>query len=132
MRGLRTILTHNRGLAAMLVAMALCVRALVPAGYMIAPQARSIEVSICADASGAAQKVSIPLGNKPDAQQDHPGKHSPCAFAGLAMAATDAPLLGEALPPQAAAIAPFAAQVISVGQGLAAPPPHQTGPPAII
>ena len=131
MQGLRTILTHNRALAALLVALALFVRAMVPAGYMPDGAGRQIQVTLCADASGTPQTVAIPLDDSGKQAADHSAKHSPCAFAG--MAALDAPVavLAPALTPQPAAPAPFAAQVISVGQGLAAPPPYQTGPPQI-
>lgn len=131
MQGLRTILIHNRGLAALLVALALFVRAAVPAGYMPDGAGRQIQVTLCADASGTPQTVAIPLDDSGKQAADHPAKHSACAFAG--MAALDVPVaeLAAPLPPQPAEPAPFAAQQIGVGQGLAAPPPYQTGPPQI-
>lgn len=131
MNGLRAALNGNRALAAMLLAAALFVRALVPTGYMAAPDARSITVTICADASGSPRQVQVPLGEKHDAGQDHQDKHSPCAFAGMAAATPAAPVLLAALAPVAAPAAPFAAQVVAIGRGLAAPPPPQTGPPII-
>lgn len=131
MQRLRTILTHNRALAGLLVALALFVRAMVPAGYMPGGAGRQIQVAICADASGMAQTVAIPLDDAGKQAAEHPAKHSACAFAGMAaldapIAALDAPLL-----PQPATPAPLAALAVNIGQGLAAPPPYQTGPPQI-
>lgn len=129
MRALRRILLHNPALAVMLLALALAVRALVPAGYMATGEGRSITVTLCADASGTPQQIVVPLEDH-GAGKDSPDKHQPCAFAAMA-AALDVPppVLVAALPRQPATMRPFAAQLVGVGRGLAAPPPYQTGPP---
>lgn len=132
MQALRSALIRNRALAALLVAAALLVRALVPGGYMAAPAAGSITVTLCADASGTPKQVQVALGDHELPGKDHQDKHSPCAFAGMAAALADlAPLPALPLPPPPAVAASFPAQAVAVGQGLAAPPPFQTGPPAI-
>lgn len=131
MQALRTALIHNRALAGLLVAAALLARALVPGGYMAAPSAGSITVTLCADASGTPKQVQVALGDHEVPGKDHQDKHSPCAFAGMAALADLAPLPEVPLPPPPAVAASFAVQAVAVGQGLAAPPPYQTGPPAI-
>ena len=49
MRTWSRLLREHRRLAAILVALALCMKALVPAGFMIGASARLITVEICAD-----------------------------------------------------------------------------------
>lgn len=131
MRALRSALIGNRALAAWIVALALFVRALVPAGYMTVGEGRSITVTLCADASGTPKTVAVPLGQH-DAGQDSPDKHKPCAFAGMGMALDVPAAIAAPAPHWPAPAASFAAQSVAVGQGLAAPPPHQTGPPATV
>ena len=85
---LRRLLSEHRTLAALLVALALLVRALVPAGTM--PQARQIAVSICAESTGQTISRSLTIPAKPDPHsrvQHHDGL---CAFSTLAMGASAA------------------------------------------
>lgn len=131
MQGLRQILLRNQALAGVMLALALFVRALVPAGYMATGEGRSITVTLCADASGTPKTVAVPLGQH-DAGQDSPDKHKPCAFAGMGLALDLPAAIAAPAPRQPAPSAPFAAQLVGVGQGLAAPPPYQTGPPATV
>lgn len=54
----------------MLVAMALCVKALIPAGYMVEATAKSFTVLVCQDSLGAhsAKQITVPqAGGKADA-----------------------------------------------------------------
>jgi len=100
MGGLRVFLHRHRTLAALLLALALCVKAIVPAGYMPGGGARFITVSICADASGGEVTRQIAIPARGDAAQDHARAKGECAFAGLAMAAlggADMALLAAAL-----------------------------------
>lgn len=92
MGGLRTLLFGHRRLTALAVALALAVKLLLPAGFMLDSSAQgSITVAICADASGDghARTVSIPL--KTDPGQADPGKSSAakaqgtCPWAGHGM-----------------------------------------------
>ncbi|WP_336965858.1 hypothetical protein [Sphingobium aquiterrae] len=127
---------HNRAtmrgnIALMLVALALMMRALVPAGWMPA-SGKGVAITLCTgmgavsawvDEGGIVHKGK-PLSGTP---ADHP-----CAFAGIGIAA-DLPsaLPAMALAPLPAAILPaLRATAIGVGRGLAAPPPPPTGPPA--
>lgn len=111
-----------------LLLLALALRMLVPAGWMPAADGRGIElctgmgvVKAWVDADGRIHR-DAPAPEKPD---------QPCTFAGLS-----APLLAGAGPVQLAAIPAMAAHLgerpllVRVGQGLAAPPPPATGPPA--
>lgn len=132
-----------------LVAMALLVRSLVPAGYMLAPDhsthfwpvvlcsgsgpAELTAPTTSADAHGDAAHHAGEGHHKQDGGapgSDHQ-REQPCAFSGLGTLAApsdlspSAPwarvLAGVILPP---------ALMATVGQGLAAPPPPATGPPA--
>jgi len=132
MEGLRRHLLKNRTLAAMVVAAALLLRALVPAGYMVAPaqETRQVFVTICTGLEGKAERIALPVGTgHGESGKEHQAKDSPCAFTALAGLA-DLPVLAE-LPVPAASASVGAARPVeaAVGRGLAAPPPPQTGPP---
>ncbi len=81
----------------MLLALALAVKALVPAGFMIAPAGeRFLMVTICSEATGVPKQMQIAIPEKPGADGDHAeaaDKGHPCAFSGLGHA-----LLGGAIP----------------------------------
>lgn len=116
------------GLALILLA----VRALVPAGWMPA-QERGQWITIC---SGAGVSMAwIGADGKIDKQHDpaKSEKSGHCAFAGLGTAVdlSLAPLDIPA-PAFAAPLFPAMAAAITIGHGLAAPPPPKTGPPALI
>lgn len=90
------LMSHTR-VAALLVALALCVKALVPAGYMLGGEAKTITVQICAESLGHPITKQIEVGAK-----DH-GKakaDAPCAFTALthgALGGADPILLAAAL-----------------------------------
>ena len=116
------------GLALML----LLLRAVVPAGWMPA-QERGQWITIC---SGAGVSMAW-IGADGKIDKEHAPakseKSSHCAFSGLGTPvdlAVDAFSLP--LPPFAAVIVPMLTTLVTVGQGLAAPPPPKTGPPALI
>ncbi len=100
---LRTLTGRNRAFAALLLALALAMKVLVPAGYMAMPGAQLLSVSICADASGGAQlrQIAIPLKGEPAPAGGEHGKATAlCAFSALSMASlggVEAPLLALAL-----------------------------------
>lgn len=89
MHALRAFLRTNRRLALALVALALVIKALVPAGYMLSGPlgdgARVLTVAICADASGelATKQITVPS----DGKSDHAKAEGTCAWGVLAMAA---------------------------------------------
>lgn len=96
MQALRAFFLYHRRMAALLVALALCMKALIPAGYMLGDGTRLLTVQICADSLGHTITTQIAVGKK-----DHgagKGKaDAPCAFTALTHAA-----LGEADPIQLA------------------------------
>lgn len=98
-------LTHSYArLTLALVVLALAVKALVPAGYMISSTGeRFLTVTICADASGTPKQMRIAIPMKDGGKSNHSqaaDKAQPCAFSGLGHAAlggTDPMLLAAAL-----------------------------------
>lgn len=128
--GLRTI-------ALALLACALAVRFLIPAGWMPVADAQGFHLTLC---SGAGP-LEIPPGHAMAGMAHHGAQHHhhhhdqgmpdhPCAFAGLGLALAEPvrPVLALALPVVQALPAPIAL-VEAIGRGLAAPPPPPTGPP---
>lgn len=135
MQALRHHLLGNRTLAALIIAAALLLRAAIPAGYMIAPsaQAKQIFVTVCTGMQGETKQVALPTSSKQaEPGKEHQAKDSPCAFTALAGLADVAQGTDLALAPLATGQdLPPASRSVSIGRGLAAPPPYQTGPPAI-
>jgi hypothetical protein len=83
---IRAILRTNRRLALGLVVLALVIKALVPAGYMLSDKAHVLTIAICADASGGplTQQIVVPSDGK---SADHAKAEGTCAWGVLAMAA---------------------------------------------
>lgn len=86
MSSLRAFLGHHRQFAGLLVALALAMKALIPSGYMVGGQARTITIEICADASGGhvTRDVVVP---RSDAPAEYGKADGLCAFSALGMAA---------------------------------------------
>lgn len=104
MSSLRALSHSYARLTLVLVVLALAVKALVPAGYMMSSHGeRFLTVTICADASGTKKQMRIAIPDKNETGSDHSeaaGKSQPCAFSGLGHAAlggTDPILLAAAL-----------------------------------
>lgn len=105
MTALRNLTGNRARLMLALLALALTVRALVPAGFMLAPAAgaRFLTVTICSDASGAAMQMRLALPDKRDGDGDPAGAAKDdmaCAFAALgqgALGGADPALLAAAL-----------------------------------
>ena len=122
--------------------LAMLVRAVVPAGYMLAeaetPNGRYLTVDFC-EGHGAVKRVLdletrklIDPSELPSGQHDGPLQHAPCVFA------TATPL---AQPLAAAEPVRFVVshdvdfaivRDVRPGRGIAAPPPPSTGPPSSI
>lgn len=120
--------------------LAMLVRAIVPAGYMLAeadtPNGRYLVVQMC-DGHSAAQLVDLDTGKMLDASK-LPGKSngktssSPCVFAVAAPMASP-PSVAEPVVFRRAFTADFVvALAVTPGRGIAAPPPPSTGPPTLI
>lgn len=89
---LRTLLVRHRALAAVLLAVALCLKAVMPAGYMVGPASKVLTIQICAAASGHAvtKQIAIPMKEHAgsDGGQSAPGD---CAYGSLSMASATGP-----------------------------------------
>ena len=83
MTALRAFFREHMGLAAVLVALALMMRAIVPAGYMASTTAQHISIQICADTSAQqlTRTIDIPSGDIPSGHQAE-GKDGAMAKAG--------------------------------------------------
>lgn len=131
---LRRLSQPSRQAALALIACAMLLRALIPAGWMPTTDTTGMmRIAICSgmgpqtvwmDRTGKIHK-EVPESGNHDAQ--------PCGFAVLGHGLDDAPSLEIALiRPGTDAIVVIARQTVSVGRGLAAPPPPSTGPPRLI
>ena len=85
---LRRILLRQNRLALLLIALALCLKAAVPAGFMAEAANGSITVRIC-DGQSHGVSVAVPLeqgGGKHDAR-GHGSDGVPCAYTALSLGA---------------------------------------------
>jgi hypothetical protein len=94
MQPLRALIASNRLAFALMLAFALAMKALVPAGFMVSSTARTLTLEICADASGQRLTKQVTIGQTAPhaadlAKADMAKK--PCTFAAHA-----APLLSGA------------------------------------
>jgi hypothetical protein len=104
MTRLRALIQDHARLTLVLLALALAVKAVVPAGFMLsADEDRFLTVTICSDASGSPKQMQIAIPGKQDTDSDHPdtgAKATHCAFSGLghsALGGADPLLLAAAL-----------------------------------
>lgn len=87
---LRHFLLARRGLVLALVALAIGMKALVPAGFMVETHGRVLTVAICSDASGlpkATREIAVP-SKEPRRQGGETGEA--CPYGALSMAALGA------------------------------------------
>lgn len=114
---------------AVLIALALVVRALVPAGWMPVADGMGVRLALCPGQAPTAHAMPS-MSHGPE----HGGKglpDHPCAFAALGLAAGTVPPSLALLPRAVPVPAPIAQRDEgAIGRGLAAPPPPATGPPA--
>lgn len=131
MTGTRAFLREPIALA--LIALALLMRVLVPGGWMPATTGQGFAITLCTGTGMETAWIDAEGGIHKEKPSGEAGADQHCAFAGMGMAMLD----GDA---PAAIVAPAPAQVelparplqVAIGQGLAAPPPPATGPPAHI
>lgn len=123
-------------LIALLALMAIAVRAGTPMGVMVtADQDHRMVVALCSGAGPVQLALNLETGvyETVDLQPtDHDTKtsdHAPCVFAAAAALATPSLDTGLALTPPDRREAITFSTTVTVGQGLAAPPPWATGPP---
>lgn len=114
MRAMRVLTLHQRSWFIMILALAMFVRAVVPAGYMVAPASMTLSVQICADGVMGPSKIEIevPLSNDGQSDKtDHGQKSGPCAFSALSMAL----MAGDHSPLLIVALATIVATIITNG-----------------
>ncbi len=134
MTALRALIHDHRKLAMLLLALALCTKALMPAGYMLGSSSRQLTVEICSDGLGShiTKQIAIPMDGKSQPGQKQSKTDSVCPYSSLSMASlagADAPLLALAL-----------AFILALGFAAQAPAPRGRishlrpplrGPPAV-
>jgi len=130
----RSLIRNNRACFALLLAAALLLKMLVPAGYMVSGQNMVLTVSVCTDSTSGhiARQISIPTRNS--AGQEHGpkrgGANSECPFTALTMSGlggVDAALL--AAPVAFALALGFAPQTVRPLRGSTRLRPPLRGPP---
>lgn len=102
MTALRRHFLRHRALAGWIVATALLMKLLVPAGYMPAVSGNSVIIQICSGYGPMTMAMPMPMPGKQDHGQDHQQSKAemPCAFSGLSaptLAAADPVLLALAI-----------------------------------
>lgn len=124
-----------------LALLAMLVRAIIPAGYMVAQadpgSGRFLTVEMCDGHNAQAQVIDLDTGKTVDLSKlPKSGKTdnnpSPCVFAGVVAMA---PPLSAAEPIEFLATHQVDFVVVRdlrPGRGIAAPPPPSTGPPSLI
>lgn len=90
MGGLRTSLRLKYRLALLLVALAVAMKALVPAGFMVEASAKSLTVLVCADSTGARSAIEITVPQSGSKAPAMAKAHESCAFTALGFAALSA------------------------------------------
>jgi hypothetical protein len=125
-----------RRVALVLVACALLVRLLVPAGWMPEARANGVTLGWCSGSGDplpaeAQAMIARAMGTAQDqaAPKHKPAPDQPCAFAAAAQAVAVVDPIPTLAPPCLVAEAPAQPLVPVPGQGLVAPPPFATGPP---
>ena len=95
-----------------ILALALLVRAVIPAGYMVAPSSLKLTVQVCADGASdqTSVQIEVPLskGGQRD-KSDHGQKSGQCAFSALSMAS----MVGDHRPLLIVALATIVATIIT-------------------
>jgi hypothetical protein len=114
-----------------LLAFALALRILVPAGWMPAAEG-GLRIVPCIAAPQAQVASDHHSGGHGEAPAPAAKDDGPCSFFGLSapFAAPADPFAALLMPPLAAAASGIALLSVQIGRGLAAPPPPSTGPPS--
>lgn len=125
-------LRPSRALVALLLAVLLAGRLIVPTGWMpVRTSEGGFTIMLCSGSGPAEGWIDntgqLHKGHKPQGQSE---SKDPCPFGAITAAVTlpAAPALAAALPAPAPA-SPRPGHAVTVGHGLAAPPPPATGPP---
>lgn len=98
MHHLRALILRHSAAMALLFAVALAMRALVPAGYMVMPASISFSVALCSGVDGEQAQITIPTDGQSEKKD---GAQSPVCSGSLldhaGMGAVDPLLLAAAL-----------------------------------
>lgn len=87
MPALRALIRNHRQLAILLLVVALCLKAAIPAGFMLSSSASTtVMITICADSTGAPQAMQMVIPAKHSEKTGEAGKTGHCAFGGLSQA----------------------------------------------
>jgi len=123
---------QHRSILAIAFAAILLMRALVPAGWMPS-DAKGQWITVCSGAGVSMAWIGADGKIHKDKAPGTAEKDGHCAFSGLGLA-VDVPAPGTLIQPvEFVALAlPVLVSSVAIGQGLAAPPPPKTGPPALI
>jgi len=82
---------QNHRLALVLLALAFCIKALIPAGYMVSSTSDHVlALTICSETTGSTKTILVNVGDpeSPDAgHSGDPATDGKCAFSGLSHAA---------------------------------------------
>lgn len=89
MHGLRLWCARNNDLALLIVALALCVKALVPPGYMVSTSQRAPVFYLCTSVPGAEASASASAVDIDAPKSEHSNADTHCAFSALTMGAID-------------------------------------------
>jgi len=120
--------------------LALLVRAILPAGYMVAsaetPSGRFLVIELCSNDGSVTQALNLDTGERiglngpsKSGQPKHKPGEAPCVFATTAHFATPVqPTVSAPVQTTNEAGLAFVAD-LRPGRGIAAPPPPSTGPP---
>ncbi|WP_188768770.1 hypothetical protein [Novosphingobium endophyticum] len=131
MRTLRQFFRDRPALAALLLAAALCLKIVLPAGYMPSAAGSDMVVALCSSMAPEGQTVTIRIPGKAGQDDMSGSAKQSCAFAPLAAA-----VLGSVPPAIVLAALLFVFVAAILGQPLALRPvtarirPPSQGPPA--
>jgi hypothetical protein len=84
---MRALLLRHRSLALLVVMVALCLKIVVPTGFMIGPNSKVLTVQICDEPFGnhAVKQIVIPMKDG-GSDSDHRQGKGECPFASISMA----------------------------------------------
>ncbi len=136
MDSLRSRPGGGRTIALALLACALALRLLVPSGWMPVVDATGLHLTLCSGSGPLEAPAPHPamagMAHHHHDHHDHGGPDHPCAFAGLGLALAEPLLPAIALSVLSAEAQPDRRPtLLTIGRGLAAPPPPATGPPTL-
>ncbi len=135
MHALRALGQRHRLAMAVVIAAALFMKAIVPAGFMFGANARVLTIEICADAQGERMVRQIAIGTEPsggEVQAQHQKGAGLCPYGALGFAALDGADLIQLAAGLAFVLAlGFAALVVPGLRTLAHLRPPLRGPPLL-